>query len=321
MATATAIRKPAKSPKAVRTVRDAAEETTKKIIAALEAGVVPWQKTWKSLGADLPRSLSTGKPYRGVNVFTLWFEGIDKGYKSNHWGTYRQISERGGQVRKGEKSTEVVFWKIIEKSEKVDGKDRVKKIPLLRLFHVFNADQADWAEGARLPQVAEPLEGFDPIAHAEAVVAEYLAKGPSLSHGGDRAFYRPATDHVQMPEFADFVSAEAYYSTLYHELTHSTGHDSRLKRDGIADGTFGAFGDKVYSAEELIAEMGAAMLCSVAGIEQAATLDNSASYLAHWIKALKGDNSLVIKAASAAQKAVDRIVGTTFKNEEEGGES
>jgi antirestriction protein ArdC len=300
-----------------RVVRDAAEETSKKIIAALKAGTVPWQKTWKSNGSSgLPTSLSTGRPYRGVNVFTLWLTGAAAGYASNLWGTYKQISERGGQVRKGEKSTDIVFWKIIEKT---DDEGKLKKIPLLRLFHVFNIDQADWADNARLPKVAEPVEGeaVDPIEAAEALVAEYLAKGPSLGHGGDRACYQPAADHVQMPALADFVSAEAYHSTLYHELTHSTGHDSRLKRDGIAQGTFGAFGDKVYSNEELIAEMGAAILCSVAGIEQAATLDNSASYLAHWIKALEGDSSLIIKAASAAQKGVDRILGTTFDNKEE----
>ena len=316
--------KPTKAPKAIRTVRDAAQETTNKIIAALEAGTVPWQKTWKGVNAGLPRSLATGKPYRGVNTFVLWFEGAAKGYKSDYWATYKQISERGGQVRKGERSTDIVFWKIIEKAEKTDGETRIKKIPLLRLFHVFNLDQADWAPGARLPKVEPVIEGeeFDPIAAAEALVAEYLGHGPSLAHGGNSAFYRPSADHVQMPEFADFTSAEAYYSTLYHELTHSTGHESRLAREGVSKGTFGAFGDKVYSQEELVAEMGAAMLCAVAGIEQAATLDNSAAYLAHWIQALKGDSSLVIKAASAAQKAVDKILGTTFdNNNQEGDES
>lgn len=301
-----------------RTVRDAAAETTNKIIAALEAGTVLWQKTWKSTGgSDLPRSLSTGKPYRGVNVFTLWFEAMTKSYSSQYWGTYKQISERGGQVRKGEKSSEIVFWKIIDKTETVDGEAKVRKIPLLRLFHVFNTEQADWTDEARLPEIVKPAEAnADPIEAAQALVADYLANGPSLGHGGSRAFYQPATDHVQLPRLADFVSPEAYYSTLYHELTHSTGHDSRLKRDGIREGSFGAFGDKVYSNEELIAEMGAAILCAIAGIEQAATLDNSASYLAHWIGALKGDSNLIIRAASAAQKAVDRIVGTTFENEE-----
>jgi antirestriction protein ArdC len=318
MATTTRTKSIKHEARTTRVVRDAAAETTNKILAALKAGTVPWQKTWESNGSsNLPTSLSTGRPYRGVNVFTLWLTGAAAGYASNLWGTYKQISERGGQVRKGEKSTEIVFWKILEKT---DSEGKAKKIPLLRLFHVFNIAQADWADDAKLPQVAEPVEGeaTDPIAAAEELVAEYLAKGPSLGHGGGSAFYRPAADHVQMPQLVDFVSAEAYHSTLFHELTHSTGHDSRLKREGIAQGTFGSFGDKVYSNEELIAEMGAAILCSVAGIEQAATLDNSASYLAHWIKALEGDSNLIIKAASAAQKAVDRIVGTTFADKEEG---
>ena len=311
MANATATRKPKSTgPKAVRTVRDAAEETTKSMLAHLEAGVVPWQKPWSS-ASQIPLSLSSGKPYRGVNVFTLLITGWTKGYTSSYWGTYKQISERGGQVRKGEKGAEVILWRPIEKTEKVDGKDTKKKILLMRLFHVFNVDQADWAEGARLPAVPEKAD-HDPIQDAEALVAEYVANGPDVTYFGDRAFYRPVSDQVVVPELADFESAEHFYSTLYHELTHSTGHSSRLARDGIAQGTFGAFGDKVYSNEELIAEMGAAMLCALAGINQAATAPASAAYLAHWIDALKGDKSLIIKAASAAQKAVDRIVGTTF---------
>jgi len=305
--------KPRHEGRVTKVVRDAAEVTTNKILEALKADIVPWQQEWTG-NTGLPTSLATGKLYRGVNVFTLWLTGAAAGYASNLWGTYRQIQERGGQVRKGEKSTEIVFWKIIEK--KVDGEDKVKKIPLLRLFHVFNIDQADWAEGARLPAVPERTQ-VDPIEAAEALLADYLAGGPSLAYGGDKAYYKPGADHIQMPARDDFTSAEAFYSTLYHEASHSTGHSKRLSREGIAQGTFGAFGDKVYSQEELVAEMGAAILCAIAGIEQKATLDNSAAYIAHWVKALSDDHSLIIKAASAAQKAVDLIVGTTFDNGEE----
>jgi antirestriction protein ArdC len=298
-------------PKTGRSVRDAAAETTSAILAQLEAGTVPWQRPWTAGPVRVPTSLSSGKPYRGINVFLLDFEAMAKGYSSPYWGTYKQVGERGGQVRRGEKSTQIIFWKILSRTGQLNGETVTQVIPLLRLFHVFNLDQCDWSADARLPAVPEP----NPVAaieHARALVDGYLAHGPSLAHGGDSAYYRPASDAVQMPPLDAFQSAEHYYSTLYHELTHSTGHDSRLKRDGIAQGTFGRFGDPVYSFEELVAEMGAAMCCLLAGINQAATLPSSASYLAHWVSTLRGDASLIIKAASAAQKAVDLLAGTTF---------
>jgi antirestriction protein ArdC len=136
-----------------------------------------------------------------------------------------------------------------------------------------------------------------------------------LTHGGDQAFYRPADDSIHMPKAEDFFSPEAYYATLYHEATHSTGHTKRLKRDGVADGTFGPFGSPVYSKEELVAEMGAAMLCAIAGIDQAATIPVTAAYLKHWRDALTGDNRLIMQAAATAQRAVDHILGTEFKDE------
>jgi antirestriction protein ArdC len=295
-----------------KVVRDAAQETTNKIIAALEAGTVIWHKEWDGI-AGLPTSLATYKPYQGSNVLVLWLTALEKGYNSLYWGTYKQMSERGGQVRKGEKSVEIIRPITFER-EQDDG--TIKKFHILRLFHVFNVDQCDWAEDARLPKVAvrTPVEAIE---GAEAIVADYLATGPSLGHGGDRAYYQPGTDHIQLPLRDQFHSAEAYHSTKFHEAVHSTGHSSREARQGIAEGTFGAFGDAVYSNEELIAELGAAMLCAIAGIEQQATLDSSAAYLAHWIKALKGDKNLIIQAASAAQKAVNRIVGNLPVDTEE----
>lgn len=305
MATATKIKPKHKGRVTTNEVRDAALETSKKMIAALEAGTVPWHKDWVSIGGDFPTSLATGKRYGGSNVLVLWLTAAEKGYQSKYWGTYKQISERGGQVRKGEKSSEIIRPITFER-EQADGS--VKKFHILRLFHVFNIDQADWAEGAKLPKTVE-LTPVQAIEAAEALIAGYLADGPSLGLGGDRAYYQPGNDHIQVPLRDQFSSPEGFYSTLYHEATHSSGHTSRLAREGIAAGTFGSFGDAVYSNEELIAELGAAMLCSLAGIEQKATLDSSAAYLAHWIKALKGDKNLIVQAASAAQKAVDLIIG------------
>jgi antirestriction protein ArdC len=312
MATATKTRP---RRKATTSFKDTYADVTARVIAALEAGTVIWQKPWTT-AIEVPTSLSTGKAYRGINVFLLMLEGMEKGYRSSHWGTYKQIAERGGQVRKGEKSTEIVFWKILRKEEEANGETITKKIPMLRTFNVFNIDQADWADDAKLPVVAERVE-VDPIEAAEAVLADYLATGPTLRHGGGRAFYRAATDTIQVPVREDFTSVDHYYSTLFHEATHSTGHTSRLGRPGIADGTFGAFGDPVYSTEELVAEMGAAMLSAIAGIDQQATIPATAAYLAHWRDALKGDNKLIVQAAAQAQKAVDLVLGTTFENKEE----
>jgi antirestriction protein ArdC len=232
-------------------------------------------------------------------------------------------------VRKGEKSTEIIRWVFFDRPAldedgkpvlKKDGSPLMKHIGLPFIWHVFNADQCNFPEGCKGVPTAEVREAKETIAEAEELVAQYLADGPSLGHGGDRACYTPASDHVQMPRFEDFGTAEGYFSTLYHELTHSTGHDSRLKREGIAKGSFGAFGDPVYSFEELVAELGASFLTAVAGIKQDAILDNSAAYIAHWLKALKEDKNLIIRAASQAQKAVDHILGVTFDKEEEGGE-
>jgi antirestriction protein ArdC len=297
------------------TFKDTYADVTTRVLEALESGTVLWHKPWRT-AVEMPTSLSTNKAYRGINIFLLMFESMEKGYNSPYWGTYRQITERGGQVRKGEKSTEVVFWKILHKNEEVDGQLKEKKIPMLRTYNVFNTEQADWAEDAKLPKMTERAE-VDPVEAAEAVVAEYLATGPTLRHGGGQAFYRPGTDTIQMPLAADFKSNDHYYSTLYHEVTHSTGNSKRLAREGIADGSFGSFGDAVYSKEELVAEMGAAMLSAVAGLDQVATIPATAAYLAHWRDALKGDNKLIVQAAAQAQKAVDLVLGTTFDTEKE----
>jgi antirestriction protein ArdC len=276
-----------------------------------------WHKPWVSTDGG-PVNIDSNRRYRGINVFLLEFTAMEKGYSSSRWGSYKQIAARGGQVRKGEKGTLVVFWKILRKEDKVDGETQVKKIPFLRHYTVFNEDQADWddPETDKRRKPAERVER-DPIEAAQELLTEYLATGPSLSHGGDRAFYVPSSDSIRLPHIGDFKSAEHYHSTLFHEVTHSTGHSKRLARDGIAQGSFGRFGDAVYSKEELIAEMGAAMLCGVAGIDQAATIPETAAYLAHWRDALRADNKLIVQAAAQAQKAADLVLGTTFDTNKE----
>jgi len=280
---------------------DLYQTVTDQIVAMLETGVVPWRSPILGRSkAGHPKNLNTGKQYRGVNVFLLAFTSFAKGYGSSYWLTFNQAKERGGNVRKGEKSSMVVFWKQYETKDKQTGEP--VKVPVLRYYNVFNAEQMD---GIEIPDAVkfEPLD-FKPIEAAEQLAAGYLA-GPAVSHdGGQQAFYRPATDSVHMPGKTRFASVEEYYSTLFHELSHSTGHSSRLDRK--LDTNPKPFGSSDYGKEELVAEMSAAFLCSHAGI-QPTVIENQAAYLGGWLKQIKADKKLVISAAGQAQRAADWI--------------
>ena len=284
------------------------EKITEQIVKMLEGGTVPWRKPWNA-GGSLPTSLSTGKPYRGINQMILGMVAMIDGYSSPFWGTYRQITAQGGQIRKGEKSTSVTLWKPFEK-ENADG-EKVKRF-FMTTFAIFNAEQAEW-EG-EMPTVPT-MANHDPIAEAEAVASAYLAEGPTFSHGGDRAYYSPAHDAIRIPEMGQFHSAEEYYSTLFHEMIHSTGHASRLNRDGVTEGH--RFGDADYSKEELVAEMGAAFLCAATGIDPDATLSNSAAYIKNWLRVLNDDPQMIVQAASKAQKAADYAQGVRAEAQED----
>ena len=223
------------------------------------------------------------------------------GYDSNYWLTFKQIQALGGNV-KGQHSEMVVFWKLLEKpAENPTGEHDMDYIPMLRYYRVFNLDQVT---DIKKP-VAENLPTFQPIEGAEEVAARYQEQ-IEVIHGGSRAYYQPSNDWIRMPEKETFDGAEEYYSTLFHEFTHSTGHKSRLNRPGITDAHY--FGDEIYSKEELIAEMGAAILSGVVGIENK-TIKNSASYIQSWLGKLRDDKRLVVHAAAAAQKAADFILG------------
>ena len=279
------------------------ERVAEAIIAALGEGTAPWRRPWIAMGYEA-KSLSTKKAYRGVNQMLLTMTAGAAGYESPWWGTYKQITEHGGQIRKGQTGAYVVYFTMLEK--KADD-DTTKKVPLLRGFTVFNSLQADWQDD-KAP-TWEPLvkrDEVEAIAAAEAAVAGYLASGPALQHGGERAFYRPATDLVQMPNRDRFIGSEEYYSTLFHELGHSTGAEKRLNRPTLTDASF--FGDENYSREELVAEFTSAFLCGHVGILPA-TMDNSAAYIANWKQAIKNDPKCVVWAAGRAQKAADLILG------------
>lgn len=282
---------------------DAHQVITDRIVELLENGTAPWRRPWSAFAGagSLPTSLSTGHPYRGINVMILHVEAMIRGVSSNYWGTYKQIQARGGQVRGGEKGTQIVFWKTVRVEDK---NGDTKTIPMMRLFTVFNADQVD---GLSLP-VAAPRSTVERIEACEAVVSGYFGRpgAPALRHGGRGASYFPGPDVVELPDAAEFDQVEEYYTAAYHEMGHSTGHASRLNRPGITDHSH--FGDALYSKEELVAEMTAAFLAGRTGIATA-TEDNSAAYLRSWVGALQGDKKLVVQAAQQAQKAMDLILG------------
>ena len=290
------------------------ETVTARIIESLKVGIIPWSKPWRgnTKGSPFPSNYRTGAPYRGINVLLLW----GSPYASNYWVTFKQAQELGGTVRKGEKGTQIVFWKKFanETNEPAapiqsgkEGEERARF--MCRTYTVFNVEQC---EGLSIPAAEIERSQINTDERCESIVNGWETR-PTLhlenEHEG-RAFYRPSSDAVHMPTRNRFVDAPHYYLTLFHELIHSTGHESRLAR------TFGErFGDDQYSKEELIAETGAAFLATIAGISNEHTEKNTTAYIQNWIKALEGDSRLIITAAADAQKAVDAILGTRFDDE------
>jgi antirestriction protein ArdC len=301
---------------------EAYEEITEKMVEALKAGTVPWRRPWTSAG--LPRSLASGKPYRGVNVWVLGLTAMAENYASPHWGTFNRIAELCGMekvarktgkgsfwvspddtprgIRKGEKSTVIYYWehKVRPDPDFPDDRDKDIHAVFVKYDRVFNLDQAD-AVPEKYKMNTVPVEE---IPDAQAVLDGYISRGPALIHGGSQAYYTSVDDTITLPARESFTGSPEYYSTAFHEAGHSTGHSKRLKRPGVED--FDHFGSDKYGKEELVAEMTSAMVCSATGIET--TFDNSAAYIASWIKAIKGDVSLVTQAASAAQAAADLIL-------------
>ena len=281
------------------------QAVTDRMVQALEQGVIPWRTPWSLAGR--PRSMSTGNPYRGVNTWVLALASREHGWRSPWFGTYGQIQERGGQVRKGQKSTLVTFWKTLEKQDRDPGTGEVttRAVPMLRKFRVFNADQADGLPGRFHPEPGEE----HPIAAPQAVLDAYVSQpgAPHLSHDVQgQAYYDPVADEIHLPPIAGHRSPEHYYATAYHEAAHSTGHASRLNRAGITSQD-AVFGSCEYGKEELVAQMTASMLCAETGIDTDEIFQNSAAYISGWLQAIKGDPRMVISAAAAAQKATDTI--------------
>lgn len=281
---------------------------TDRITARLQAGEIPWKQPFRACGN--PLSMSTGKPYNGIN----WLLLSSLGFSSPHFITFKQALDLGGNVKKGEKGFPVVFWKKWSPTAQPNAAGEIdtktlKTIPLLRYYTVFNVTQCEGLDD-KIPQPPQ-LAQIDPITAAENLIAA-MPNRPAITQGG-QASYNVHTDEVTMPARGLFISPEAYYSVLFHELTHSTRHMSRLARKDDTEATPGKsrrFGSAAYAREELVAELGAAFLCNACQIDNDHTLENSAAYIQNWLQALKDDPKLVVIAAAQAQKAADYIRGT-----------
>lgn len=275
---------------------DIYEAVTERIIQQLQQGVIPWQKPWTGTqhGAI---SGTTGKPYSLLNQMLLGNPG--------EYYTYSQVLSHGGAVRKGEKSQIVVFWKQVKVSDMQDDETQSpvdRLIPMLRYYNVFHIDQCDGLT-PRFNQPAEPT----PIPAADEIIDHYSQREHIKIHHqlGDEAYYSPSRDCIVLPLVEQFRSMGEFYSTAFHEITHSTGHRTRLNRLKAT----AHFGNAEYSKEELTAEIGAAALLNYAGIETKGTFRNNAAYIQSWLTVLKNDKRMVVAASGTAAKAVDYILG------------
>lgn len=278
---------------------DVYEMVNKLIIERLEAGVIPWKMPFKTAGG-MPQNLISKKMYRGFNFVYL----MSFGYEQPFFLSFKQASDLGGHVRKGAKAIPVVFWKM---NERVKADLTVEKIPMLRYYRVFHFSDVDGLNLAKLPVLHSHDHDFTPVQACENIINNWSDK-PVIETGRHHACYIPSKDVIQVPDPRTFFKDEEYYSVLFHEAVHSTGHPSRLKRDLSTH-----FGSNSYSQEELIAEVGSAYLCGLCGIETK-TIENSAAYIKGWLSALKSDQKFLVMACSRAQHAVDYIMQKQFES-------
>lgn len=269
------------------------EMVTERIIAELEQGYIPWEKPWSGRRSGAYNFVSK-KSYSLMNQMMLKHRGA--------YGTFKQWTEKGGKIRKGEKSEIVVFWKFqIVEEENEDGEKEEKKIPMLRYYNVFHISQVD---GVELKE--EELPEVEPSESAEKIKRDYVEREhiKILEYAINEAFYSPTGDFIQVPERNQYKDVNEFYSTLFHEMTHSTGHKNRLNRlEKDAH-----FGNEVYSKEELVAELGSASLMNMLGLETKKTFRNSAAYIQSWIQVFKNDPRFIVSAAGKAEKAVKFIL-------------
>ena len=282
--------------------RDIYEIITGRFIEQLKQGTVPWQKPWAGV-----QNIISRKPYRGINSLILG--GSD--FQSPYWLTFKQAHDLGGNIRKGEKATPVIYYKLFEKRNEAGNiilgrNGHPARVPFIRWSNAFNLDQTEGVEAPAQTVVQNPIQ---PLEKAAKIVKE--AKICPIYHTGFAAVYLPTEDVIRLPSHKTFRSSEAYYQTLFHEMTHSTGHASRLDREGVTLPI--KFGSERYSKEELIAELGASFLSNEAGILNQVQFDNSAAYLGSWIEKFQNDPKMIFTASSQAQRSTDFILGIEQK--------
>ena len=290
--------------------RDLYQEVTDRITALLEKGVSPWRCSWSRYG--FARNYATGHRYTGINAFLMNLTP----HPIPYFMSFKQAKAMGGSIRKGAKSSMVFFYKAYykdengrnispEQAQSLQGMgEETQRIAVLKYYNLFNIEDVEGIE-IEIPEVE--LKDHDRIERCEQLVNAMPHPPARVFEDANRAYYAPSSDKLNMPDIRQFETAEEYYSTLFHELTHSTGHTSRLNREGITQ--LNPFGSPDYSKEELIAEMGASFLCAHTGIDVQAVTENSAAYLQGWLNVLKADKKLIFKAAAEAQKAADYILG------------
>ncbi len=299
------------------------QQVADRILELLDSGQLPpWQQGWDISPMGQPRNAVSDKPYRGINQWLTLITNMIRGYQDPRWVTFKQAADLGGHVMKGEKSTAIVFWKIIDKPGDEELKDgevqtidqgnpetqegpRRRRFPMARMYRVFNIEQT---AGCELPALEKPARVTDSIAEAEAIIAS-MPNPPGFetyANLNQPPHYVPAKDLVRVPDRNRYEKTELYYNTVFHELTHATGHPSRLNRAKSANNSFQSHD---YGVEELVAGMGAAMLGDKAGIGKE-TVEADAAYIKHWRDVIAGDKAMVLRAAQQAQKAVDYICGT-----------
>ena len=274
------------------------EMVTARIIEQLENGVIPWEKPWTGVRSGAFNRVSK-KSYSLLNQMLLKNDG--------EYATFKQWTELGGHIRKGEKSEIVVFWKILSVEEvQEDGSKIVKQIPLLKYINVFHISQVDGVK----PLPKEELHDIEPIEKAESILQDYWTReNITVKHiKGNEAFYSPMRDMIQLPLFEQFKDSNEYYSTAFHESVHSTMKESRCNRAEERKDKLVAFGSEEYSKEELVAELGSASLMNIIGIETKKSFKNSTAYIQSWIKVLKNDVKFIVSASSKAEKSVNYIL-------------
>jgi antirestriction protein ArdC len=289
-----------------KNLKDTYQEVTDAVIDQLEKGNIVWKCSWNETG--FPTNVTTGVSYRGWNVFWLNFHTMIKGYPTPRYITFKQAQHLGGMVRKGEKGVKIAYWATlnIKQAETADtgltdlAESKSRMVP--KIYTVFNIAQVD---GITFPAAGMITRSVTEKIAACELIIEQMPNRPEINLHGQYPVYYSQRDTVAVPDIVQFDSSGEYYCALFHELAHSTGHQSRLNRKEIMESN--RYGSESYSREELTAEMTAAFLCAIAGIEQQ-TLENSTAYLQGWLKALKDDKTLLLKAAGQAQKAADYML-------------